>query len=230
MRLGHRGQAALLMGVASLLAAVAASAHSLADPYGARGEGEAIDSVAWPSNLLAPVEDGSLPFATGYPRGGHGAAAPSLLQYAPAAPSSAPATSSTPPGSSSTPPASTPGQAQPSPPAGGASEGAGAPIPYSRSEFPGWLWDLRRGEIVAIGSFPITLLFSTIAYQLFRYASNNFSADYAPAILGGTSKVPLTQQDQINELLIAVGFSVTVAVIDFVLGKIQPPPKSEVAP
>jgi hypothetical protein len=40
--------------------------------------------------------------------------------------------------------------------------------PYTDDEFPQWLRDLRRAEVIFIGSFPITLLVATLAYDGFR--------------------------------------------------------------
>ena len=40
--------------------------------------------------------------------------------------------------------------------------------PYADEEFPQWLRDIRRAEIVYIGSFPITLLVATLVYDGFR--------------------------------------------------------------
>lgn len=40
--------------------------------------------------------------------------------------------------------------------------------PYADDEFPQWLRDLRRAEVIFIGSFPITLLVTTLAYDGFR--------------------------------------------------------------
>jgi len=93
---------------------------------------------------------------------------------------------------------------------------SGAPVPYSKDEFPGWLRDIRRAEVITIGAFPITLLFSSLGYQLYRSVT-------------GVS-TPITQPEQIRVLLGGVGLAATVALLDFILGKIQPPPKQQEAP
>ncbi len=93
---------------------------------------------------------------------------------------------------------------------------SGAPVPYSKDEFPGWLRDLRRAEVITIGAFPITLLFSSLGYQVYR------------SITG--VKTQITQPEQIGVLLTGVGLAATVALADFILGKIQRPPKQQEAP
>ncbi len=95
-------------------------------------------------------------------------------------------------------------------------DASGQPVPYRRDEFPGWMWDIRRAEVVTVGAFPITLLFSSLGYQLYRS-------------IEGVS-TPITQPEQIGVLLGGVGLAATVAIIDFILGKIQPPPKKQEAP
>ena len=40
--------------------------------------------------------------------------------------------------------------------------------PYREDEFPQWMHDLRRAEVVLIGSFPVTLLLTTLAYEILR--------------------------------------------------------------
>ena len=92
----------------------------------------------------------------------------------------------------------------------------GAPVPYTKGEFPGWLRDIRRAEVITIGAFPITLLFSSLGYQLYR------------SLTGVTTQI--TQPEQIGVLLGGVGLAATVGLVDFILGKIQPPPKQEDAP
>ncbi len=41
-------------------------------------------------------------------------------------------------------------------------------VPYEDDEFPQWMHDLRRAEVVFIGSFPITLLLASLSYEAFR--------------------------------------------------------------
>lgn len=94
------------------------------------------------------------------------------------------------------------------------------PVPYSPDEFPAWMRQLRRGEVIAIGAFPIALLFSSLGYQLARYAQNGFAQAYAPAIFGATA-TPLTNKEKIGVVLGGVGLAIVVALIDFTLGKIQ---------
>ena len=53
------------------------------------------------------------------------------------------------------------------------------PEDYDPSEFPLWAHDIRRFEIIAFGSFPITYFISSLVYDLVVLAANNGSAEYA---------------------------------------------------
>ncbi|HUX19843.1 MAG TPA: hypothetical protein VMW69_01300 [Spirochaetia bacterium] len=145
-------------------------------------------------------------------------------QTAPPAPQT-PATDA--PTESASTPATTDGQTAPAPPSGSTTAGAAPasqspqtePAPYSPTEFPAWARELRRGEIITIGAFPITLLVSSLGFQMARYVQNGFSQAYAPALIGSGS-TPLTTQQRTGIILSAVGISALIAVIDFGLGKI----------
>lgn len=52
------------------------------------------------------------------------------------------------------------------------------PEEYDPSEFPLWAMDIRRYEVIAIGSFPITYALAALVYDFSIYASNNFAAQY----------------------------------------------------
>ncbi len=98
------------------------------------------------------------------------------------------------------------------------------PAPYSPDEFPGWALDLRRGEIVAIGVFPISLLASRLLYDVVRFGyqsarSGEFRQDYAPWFFAPPDAPALTDGERVGILLGAVGISITIALVDFWLGR-----------
>lgn len=103
---------------------------------------------------------------------------------------------------------------------GGAQAAGPQPVPYSPDEFPLWARDLRRYETISIGAFPIALLVSSFSYQLYRYAQSGFSQAYVPAVLG-TGATPLSNQEKTGVLLAGVGLSLTVALADYILGKMS---------
>jgi hypothetical protein len=91
------------------------------------------------------------------------------------------------------------------------------PLPYGSDEFPQWLSDLRRGEIVTVGSFPIVYLFTQLGYNVYRYGIHGWDLDYAP--LGNANRVPYTRGETIGVLLGAASLSALVATADYLLGR-----------
>ncbi len=95
--------------------------------------------------------------------------------------------------------------------------------PYDEAEFPGWLVLLRRAEVVAVGSFPFTMLASQLLYTVGRYALFSLSAgqslpEYLPPLFAAQGAVPLNSDDNRAIVLGAVGLSVLIATADFLLG------------
>lgn len=77
----------------------------------------------------------------------------------------------------------------------GTEEEVNTPVPYEEDEFPQWLWSLRRFEIIAIGSFPLTYLLTLIVYDLVKFTieSVNIGAInslYAPLFFAPSNKPP----------------------------------------
>lgn len=84
------------------------------------------------------------------------------------------------------------------------------PLPYQREEFPEWLHDLRRFEIILVGSFPISFLGTTLIYDTVRdYGFNNAPTTAAES-----------QEDITNKILISIGVSGAIAITDFIIHKI----------
>jgi hypothetical protein len=89
--------------------------------------------------------------------------------------------------------------------------------PYTVGEFPEWLVDLRRGEIILFGSFPFTFFFVTEGYDLYRFSINNFQVDYAPWPFKDPVRGPYTIEEQVGVVLAAVSLSLVIAVIDYAI-------------
>jgi len=101
---------------------------------------------------------------------------------------------------------------------------AATPAPYSPEEFPGWALDLRRGEIITLGVFPLALFFTNFGYQVYRFGqksieAGSFNMDYAPGLFSPGGTQPLTESERIGVVLGSLGVSVIVALIDYALGK-----------
>lgn len=93
------------------------------------------------------------------------------------------------------------------------------PQPYSPDEFQGWMKDLWRAEVILVGSFPITLFLTLESYDMYRYFNTGFNVTYAPWPFNTGSTLNLTAQEQTWILVSALSLSLTVAVIDFMIGR-----------
>ncbi|MBN1647429.1 MAG: hypothetical protein JW874_05295 [Spirochaetales bacterium] len=96
------------------------------------------------------------------------------------------------------------------------------PEEYSDDEFPVWLRDLRRGEIIAIGSFPFTFFVSQLAYGFYRYYDHDFDANYSPSFLMGSgSTAAYTDDEKRKIIVISLCLSAGMALVDFIIGKLK---------
>ena len=89
------------------------------------------------------------------------------------------------------------------------------PMPYERSEFPGWAHTLRRAEVTAIGSLPLTLFSVRVLYDYMRYVAHGFDTDVRPfpfrPIGDGAAHI---DSEVFGIILGAVSLSIVIALID----------------
>ena len=53
------------------------------------------------------------------------------------------------------------------------------PEEYDPDEFPLWAHDLRRYEVVAVGTYPITFFATSLIYDFSMYAASDFNPVYS---------------------------------------------------
>ena len=86
---------------------------------------------------------------------------------------------------------------------------------------PQWMRDLRRWEIVALGSFPFTMFFSTIGMDMYRWHRETGMdwgrREYAPWPITSAGGVSMTDAEQRRTIFIAIGLSAGVAVADHLI-------------
>ena len=85
---------------------------------------------------------------------------------------------------------------------------------------PQWALNLRRAEIVATGSFPLTLLASRLAYSLIRFTVRSIQAGaidvtYAPWFLAPPGSPELVILEKLAIVGGAVSLSSIIALIDY---------------
>lgn len=88
--------------------------------------------------------------------------------------------------------------------------------PYGKDEFPAWLSDLRRAEIISFGIFPFATFFTSTYYGYYRYFQHNQASGYEPwPLTNSETAIPLTEDEQMHIVLISAAVSVGGAIIDY---------------
>jgi len=100
------------------------------------------------------------------------------------------------------------------------------PAPYTEDEFPRWLRDLRRFEVIAVGTFPAALLVTNLGYSLYRFVSASIEAgsvtgESVPGVLGFGAGQTLEDEERRRVITVAVSLSASVAVLDWILGRLE---------
>jgi hypothetical protein len=85
------------------------------------------------------------------------------------------------------------------------------PVPYEAEEFPQFLRDARRFEIVTLGSVPLTMLFTSLLYRTYRITTSDIEISWAETR-------PSLQSERNTVLGFALSASVVVGIVDYVLG------------
>jgi hypothetical protein len=94
-------------------------------------------------------------------------------------------------------------------------------------DMPQWAKDMRRWEIVAFGTIPFTMFFSTFAMDMFRWNKANgmeFTSEgrrYAPWPMKSAGGIVMTSREQETVFIMAAGMSVAIAFADFAIVKIK---------
>jgi len=94
-------------------------------------------------------------------------------------------------------------------------------------ELPQWRKDFRRFDIITFGVFPFSMFFVTTVTDIIRWKDANnfdFSEDgrrYAPWPLKSAGAVEMTNDEYTRTILLAVGVSVAIAVIDMLIVNIK---------
>lgn len=92
--------------------------------------------------------------------------------------------------------------------------------PYTKDEFHPLLHQLRRSEIVTLGSLPFTTLTTSLGYSFYRYFANDFDPEYQPNPFS-PSQASLSIEEQKKILYISLSASLLVGIIDFTISMIK---------
>ena len=96
------------------------------------------------------------------------------------------------------------------------------PVPYTDDEFPQFMKDLRRAEIISFGALPFVTLTSTIVYSSARYAQHGFDSEYFPnPFAKASASNGYSTGEQAGILLTSAGISVGIGLTDLLVSVIR---------
>lgn len=95
------------------------------------------------------------------------------------------------------------------------------PEGYTEQEFTPFLRDLRRAEIVMLGTFPMTLFLSLEAYDIYRFVDNGGAREYAPWPFRPPDAVGYTGKQKLGVFLAALSTSVLIAAADYIISRVK---------
>ncbi|HZK19843.1 MAG TPA: hypothetical protein VFC68_03865 [Treponemataceae bacterium] len=94
--------------------------------------------------------------------------------------------------------------------------------PYTKDTIPDWAQDLRRAEIITLGSLPFTTLTSTFSYSIYRFIKNDFNKNYFPnPFPGSSSEANLNSDEQKTILVSAAVVSLVLGITDYIICTIK---------
>jgi len=103
-----------------------------------------------------------------------------------------------------------------------ADAGSSEPQEYGEEEFSPFLRNLRRGEIIMFGSFPITLFVTLEAFDIYRYIDNIGNPEayrYTPWPFRSAYPAPYESSEIVGMLVTAASASLLIAVADYIIGR-----------
>ena len=92
------------------------------------------------------------------------------------------------------------------------------PLEYDSSSMPQGLKDLRRFEIITLGSLPFVTLDAGIVYSGIRWANNGFDPNNPPNPFATST---YSTEEQMGILLTSIGISVGIALTDYIINLIK---------
>jgi nitrate reductase gamma subunit len=84
-----------------------------------------------------------------------------------------------------------------------------------------WAKDLRRGEIVAFGSFPFAYFFATFGFDTYRFFNHGYDMRYAPWPFTSAAAIEQTQNEKFLTVGIAAGGAIVIALVDYIIVRVK---------
>ena len=95
------------------------------------------------------------------------------------------------------------------------------PEPYTEDEFPSFLYDLRRAEIITLGSMPFITLGTSLGYSFGKYAYHGFDSAYFSNPFAKTTESAYSADEQVGIILTSLGISLGIGITDFIVQTVK---------
>ena len=99
-----------------------------------------------------------------------------------------------------------------------AADSSTTPEPYRENEFPQFLKDARRFEIITLGALPFVSIQTTLGYSTILYFQHDCEAAYFPNPFAAAT---YSQEEQIGILLTSLGICVGIGLTDLIIQLIK---------
>ncbi|MDE5898145.1 MAG: hypothetical protein K2H09_02610, partial [Treponemataceae bacterium] len=93
--------------------------------------------------------------------------------------------------------------------------------PYAEDEFPSFMKDLRRAEIITLGAMPFVTLNVSLCYSLGKFAAHDFDTAYFANPFAQTDSSAYTTGEQAGIILTSLGISLGIGLTDFIVHAVK---------
>jgi hypothetical protein len=93
-------------------------------------------------------------------------------------------------------------------------QNAAKTVEDEKQEFPLWVRDLRRFDIIAFGSFPFSFFVAGFAVDTYRASQHNWDTQYSPWPLNMGGSIARSTDEHLITLAASAGISMVVALVD----------------
>ncbi len=93
--------------------------------------------------------------------------------------------------------------------------------PYTKEQIPNWAKDIRRTEIITLGSLPFVTIGVTMGYSFYRVFSNDMNFSYFINPLSSSASASLSEEEQKGLIISSVCISALIGLTDLTINFIQ---------
>lgn len=92
------------------------------------------------------------------------------------------------------------------------------PKPYEKEEFPGFLHDLRRAEIITLGAMPFVTFNIALGYSFSNYAIHGFNSSYfVNPFANSSDENAYSSDEQLAIIVSSLCISAGIGLTDFIV-------------